>query len=287
MTEMGAGTLVTPDAEALRAAVETVVAKLHPDQIILFGSGVRGEMHEHSDLDLLAIKESDQPDGARHHRLTCGETSREIDVFVSSRNKAEAGREHAGDVRGAALETGRTVYTRKGFRPIRTGPTYVLDGTEMVRRTLYKPDRAHEFLARAERKWGIAAEPRRHPADRCENLQASMEQALKGLIVAQGRHVEHKHDLNALWDEAERGGERIAVTRNEPDLDQLSLYANIYQYEDPADGMPEKTWDATRTTGADLLAHARAKIPTLVSKTKARLQEPGAPGSGDGQGSVD
>ena len=279
---MGARTTATPAADELRAAVETVVARLHPDQIVLFGSGARGEMHEHSDLDLLVIKEPDRGDGTRHHRLTCRGTRREIDVLVSSRSKAEAGREYAGNVRGAALETGRTVYTRKGFRPLETGPTYVLDGTEMVRRTRYKPDRAYEFLARAERKWGIASEPRRHPADRCENLQASMEQALKGLIVAQGRNVEHSHDLNALWDDAERDGERIAAARNGPDLKQLSLYASIHQYEDPADGMPEQTWDATRTTGADLLSYARSRIPTLVSETTERLQDSAAPGSGDG-----
>ncbi len=272
-----------PDAEELRAAVETVVARLHPDQIILFGSGARGELSEHSDLDLLVIKEPDRGDGEQHHRLTCRETRREIDVFVSSGSQAAAGREYAGNVRGRALETGRTLYTRTGFRPIETGPTYVLDGTERVRvqRTRYKPDRAYSFLARAERKWGIAGEPRRHPADRCENLQASMEQALKGLIIAQGRHIERKHDLNALWDDAERDGGRIAAARNEPDLNKLSLYAGIYQYEDPTDGTPETTWDATRTTGADVLAHARSRIPALVNETKERLKTRARPGNGD------
>ena len=279
-------TTATPGAEELRAAVETVVARLHPDQIILFGSGARGELREHSDLDLLVIKEPDQLAGERHQRLACRETRREIDVFVSSRSKAEAGREYAGNVRGAALETGRTIYARTGFRPLGTGPTYVLDGTKMVRRTLYKPDHAWQFLDRAERKFGIASEPRRHPADRCENLQASMEQALKGLIAAQGRHVEHKHDLNALWDDAERDGERIAAARSESALDELSLYASIHRYEDPADETPETTWDAAKTTGAELLAHARSRIPVLVRETRKRLKDPDASGNSPGAGAA-
>ena len=102
------------------------------------------------------------------------------------------------------------------------------------------------------------------------------------LIAAQGRHVEHKHDLNALWDDAERDGERIAAARSESALDELSLYASIHRYEDPADETPETTWDATKTTGAELLAHARSRIPALVRETRKRLKDPDAPGNGAG-----
>jgi len=134
------------------------------------------------------------------------------------------------------------------------------------------PLTVRDFLDRAERKWRIANTPQTHPADRCENLQASLEQALKGLPVAQGRQVEHSHKLKALWDEAERDGERIAATRNDDDLDDLTKYAGAYQYWNPKPGMPEKIWNATRATGRDVLEHARRRIPILVEETRERLK---------------
>ena len=205
-----------PAAADLRAAIEAIVSRLEPDQIILFGSAARGEMTDDSDLDLLVIKNGQSDADELHIGRSCGRNGLEMDVIVTSSATAEASRPYAGNVKGHALETGRTVYAKKDFEPIATGPTLTRVGGRMVQRTLYKPDHAGRFLARAERKWGIATTTKLHPADRCENLQAAMEQALKGLIVAQGRHVEHRHDLNRLWDEAERDGERIAVSRDPP-----------------------------------------------------------------------
>ena len=253
------------DSEELRTAIAAVVSGLEPDQIILFGSAARGEMTEDSDLDLLVIKETGADRRPTHPRDFFREIRRDVDMLVTTRAAAEAGREYAGDVRSAALETGVTVYTRTGFDPIETGTT-------MVKRTLYRPDHARDFLDRAERKWRTANTPQTHPADRCEYLQASLEQALKGLTVAQGRQVEHSHKLKALWDEAERDGERIAATRNDADLDDLTKYAGAYQYWNPKPGMPEKIWNATKTTGRDVLEHARRRIPTLVEETRERLK---------------
>ncbi len=282
---MPEGPTGAPDSDELRITIAAVVAQLEPDQIVLFGSAARGEMTEHSDLDLLVIKEPNGQPGGRHHRLNLENTRHDVDILLSTRAAAEAGREYAGDVHGIALETGRTVYTRRGFKPLETGPTHILDGTTMVRKTLFKPDHAHEFLARAERKWAIAGEPHRHPADRCEMLQAAMEQALKGLTIAQGRQIAHRHDLDRLWQDAERDGERIGATRHKDDLDRLTLYAGIYQYWNPTPGMPEKTWNATKDAGRDVLAHARTRIPTLVEETNERLKEPGTPGAPRGAGS--
>ena len=56
----------------------------------------------------------------------------------------------------------------------------------MVKSTTYEPDYARDWLDQAERKWRTANREE-HPVDKCENLQASMERALKALIVAQGR----------------------------------------------------------------------------------------------------
>ena len=257
--------------DALNQAVHAIVTSLKPDQIILFGSGGREELREESDLDLLVIKEADDRAGDRPVQLPHGD--RDIDLIVSTKDAATAAREYAGDVRGNALETGITVYTRQGFEPIETGPALVPEGKRMVRRTLFKPDHAEEFLDRAERKWRTANTPQTHPADRCEYLQASLEQALKGLTIAQGRQIVHSHNLNVLWDEAEKDGEMIAATRDERELENLTKYAGKYQYWTPKPGMPEKTWNATRRTGEDVLRHARKQIPSLVKKTNEKLRE--------------
>ena len=44
-----------PTAELLKEVVRRVVAVVHPEKIILFGSGARGTMGPDSDLDLLVI----------------------------------------------------------------------------------------------------------------------------------------------------------------------------------------------------------------------------------------
>lgn len=45
--------------EVLDELVRRIVEAVHPTRIILFGSAARGEMHEHSDMDVLVVV----PDG--------------------------------------------------------------------------------------------------------------------------------------------------------------------------------------------------------------------------------
>ena len=51
-----------PSPEILNELVRRLVDAVHPTRIILFGSAARGEMTEHSDLDVLVIV----PDGTEH-----------------------------------------------------------------------------------------------------------------------------------------------------------------------------------------------------------------------------
>ena len=39
----------------LQAAIDRIVAKFHPDRVMLFGSRARGDMREDSDYDLLVV----------------------------------------------------------------------------------------------------------------------------------------------------------------------------------------------------------------------------------------
>ncbi len=53
------------DPSVLDVLVRRVVASVHPERIVLFGSAARGEMGPHSDVDLLIV----MPDGV-HRRAT-------------------------------------------------------------------------------------------------------------------------------------------------------------------------------------------------------------------------
>ena len=261
-----------PGRERLEAAIGLVVERIQPDQIILFGSAARNEMSERSDLDLLVIKGSGE-EGAppRHDRWECPGTGDELDVIVMDRRTAERHRLSASHIQGAALEEGRTVYVRKGITPAATGPACTWNGTRMVKTTKFEPDHSHELLEQAERKWATANREN-HPADKCEYLQQSMERALKALITADGRRVEHTHELDRLWKQAEADGERIGGTRNPDQLEKLSRYAGAWQYAVPREEEPATTWSENKAAGEDLLNHARKRVPQLIEQTRKHLQ---------------
>lgn len=264
----GAGAL---SAERLDAAITLVVEKLQPDQIILFGSAARNEMSDRSDLDLLVIKERGRGVPPRHDRWQCARSGDKLDVIVMDRATAERHRLSASHIQGAALEGGRTVYVRDGITPAATGPACTWNGAEMVKTTRFEPDHAGELLDRSERKWEDAKRTR-HPADKCEYLQRAMEHALKALITAEGRRVEHTHELDELWTQAEANGERIRAGRNPEQLEKLSRYAGAWRYAVPPDEEPATTWSENRITGEDLLNHARRRVPQLIQETRSHLQ---------------
>ena len=266
----------------LRAAVGLVVAKVDPDQIILFGSAARGEMTPSSDIDLLAIRPGNAGQPSQEH-WKCGETGDRLDVVIMDRSTAERHRLSAYYVQALALEEGRTIYARPGARLLRTGPTYYWNGAAMVRTTKFEPDHAQTLLEKGERRWGQANEAR-HPADKCEFLQQAIEHALKALIVASGRRVDHTHDLNDLWDQAETGSEPIAASRDSAGLTKLSRYAGDWRYEVPADENPAGTWEQNRRTGDDVVSDARRRVPGLVEKTRSELQRASRAGKGGLEG---
>ena len=269
-----AATGVSPGEARLRAAIATVVARLEPDQIILFGSAARSRMTEASDLDLLVIKTPDPGKNANDRcRFRCEATGDDLDVLLTDRKTAERYRRSAGYVYGVALEEGRTVYARDGAHLLRTGPRYVSNGREMVKSTTYEPDYANEWLEQAERKWRTANREE-HPVDKCENLQAAMERMLKALIVAHGQRVKHRHDLRELWAEAEGHGESIPARPDTAELDKLTRYAGEWQYPAP-DIEPVSTWAAVAPIGEDLLNHVRRRVPVLIARTRRRLATDG------------
>lgn len=53
-------TLTESYQQEIATITQTIAESYRPDKIILFGSAARGDLHEHSDIDLLIIKQSSQ-----------------------------------------------------------------------------------------------------------------------------------------------------------------------------------------------------------------------------------
>ena len=99
-------------AEVLEELVRRLVAAVHPTRIILFGSAARGEMHEHSDLDVMVVV----PDG-RPHRETWNSAYRSLsrlgypkDILVVSESILGKHGGNPGFIYLQALQEGREIY---------------------------------------------------------------------------------------------------------------------------------------------------------------------------------
>ena len=96
----------------LQEIVRRVVEVAQPDQIILFGSAVRGQMGPDSDVDLLVVKS-----GVEHRRRLAQQIYRNligvpvpIDVIVVTPEDVEALRDKVGTVVGPALVEGTVIF---------------------------------------------------------------------------------------------------------------------------------------------------------------------------------
>ena len=107
----------TPEEEMVERVAEAIVSAVDPEEIILFGSAARGEMHEHSDLDLLVVKTGCEPDrrqtttGWLYGKLPA--RRRAVDIRLVSPAEVELNRNKLHFVVGQALADGRTIYERR------------------------------------------------------------------------------------------------------------------------------------------------------------------------------
>ena len=105
-------------------------------------------------------------------------------------------------------------------------------------------------------------------------LQRSIEYAFKPLITTDGRRVEHTHELELLWEQAEATGEKIAADRNRAPLEKLSRYSGQWRYDAPGRENAQATWPENRTTGEDALTQARRRVPPFDRANTPSSGEP-------------
>ena len=101
----------TPDEAMLAEITRAIVNAVHPQRVILFGSGARGRMNAKSDLDLLVVKDDE------HYREVAWKiyTSmpagmRKVDLVVATNDDLERHRDKPYYVIKPALQEGRVLY---------------------------------------------------------------------------------------------------------------------------------------------------------------------------------
>ena len=220
--------------QRVNAAVAEVVAATDPEQVVLFGSVAKGTAGPESDIDLLVIG-----DPARHAdgKRTCQASGDQVDVFMTDRASAERYRYSAAYLEGIALEEGRTVYAKNPEQALAAGEA-------MMRRTLYDPDKAVEWVGEAR--------------DRLERFETD------------------KKDLHKceFWNQAEAIAGRFPGEISEADLKHMTKYTGEFLY--PAQGTrkldPRRFWERLESPIRKIVAYAERRVPELVKDTQSRIE---------------
>ena len=105
------------DFSWVKQLTENIIQLVHPLRIILFGSVVRGESSENSDIDLLVV----MPEGT-HRRHTAQFLYRKIkgigipfDLIVTTPSDLEKYKNNPGLIYKTILEEGKEIYAKSGI----------------------------------------------------------------------------------------------------------------------------------------------------------------------------
>ena len=95
--------------------VSNIAANIDPDKIYLFGSYATGQANEDSDIDLLIVKDSDEPKYVRNievQRLLIG-SKLPVDVVVYTNDEFENERKKSYSFLNSAIQGAQLMYERK------------------------------------------------------------------------------------------------------------------------------------------------------------------------------
>jgi predicted nucleotidyltransferase len=100
----------------IREMVHRIVARFHPDRIILFGSHARGEAGADSDVDLLVIMPL--AGSRREKAIEIGVAVHDIpvpkDILVTTPQDFERRKDIVGTIERPAAREGKVLYARAG-----------------------------------------------------------------------------------------------------------------------------------------------------------------------------
>ena len=102
----------------LSRLVRRIVSTLRPEQIILFGSGARGDVHEASDLDVIVVADTPLPFFERIGRvLDLHRGGRDLEVLVYTPAEFAKMKREGRTFILDAVRHGRILYSAKNKRP--------------------------------------------------------------------------------------------------------------------------------------------------------------------------
>jgi predicted nucleotidyltransferase len=102
------------DSNKLNDIVNRIATKFDPDKIILFGSYASGSQHEDSDLDLLIIKDTDQPIQTRGFelRMSLIGTMIPFDILFYTNSEYEKEKSNSFSFLNSAMKNTKILYER-------------------------------------------------------------------------------------------------------------------------------------------------------------------------------
>ncbi|HXJ97158.1 MAG TPA: nucleotidyltransferase domain-containing protein [Terriglobia bacterium] len=106
------------DRDLIAEIVRRIVGRADPDKIIIFGSRARGDARPDSDVDVLVIKESDEPGYRRDaalYRALAG-LNAPVDVLIYTPEEIREWSAVPQAFATTALREGQVVYEREGCR---------------------------------------------------------------------------------------------------------------------------------------------------------------------------
>jgi len=109
---MALHTITAPKQKLLKEVTRRIVALVHPQRVLLFGSAARGNMHRDSDFDMLVVVRAPV-----HRRQMAQKIYRglrgvgiAVDVVVATEEDLKKYGSRAGTVLKPALQEGRVLY---------------------------------------------------------------------------------------------------------------------------------------------------------------------------------
>jgi HEPN domain-containing protein/predicted nucleotidyltransferase len=246
---------VTP--EKIDEAVRRLVEVAQPSRIILFGSAARGELHEHSDVDLLVVlpeePESVREVGKRLDQAVTGIRMSKDILVVSEDRLAELG-DRPSLVYREALREGRVIYEAPPMSPRRKRAKKLTPSDAGLPHTWLAHARSDLASARI-----LRADPDVLPEQAGFHAQQAVEKAVKAALLARNVEFPYTHDLEDLVNEVTSRG--MAVPIEAPEAEALTRFAVEMRYPNPEEITDADIDDAIRIADA-VLAWATPLVPT-------------------------
>ena len=197
----GAGPDRRPRPDILERVTAALVEAVAPERIVLYGSGARGEMTPDSDIDLLLVLETDDPEQVKElARESVRDEACIVQLLVATEPDLAARAHKPYDVLYAALDEGVTLHDVRPAGERVTGPRRgEISAGERLRD-------ARNWLEAAADLLCLIENPTRFRDALCEESSRIVRLGLKAAATAAGGGHHSQRTIAALRLEVERLG---------------------------------------------------------------------------------